>query len=81
MEADTVALVAAIRRIQELATDTPEGTLAEAREQLGAIRDECDIVLAVSVREDDPAMCSCGSVTERECSEAVAALPGCTVAD
>lgn len=53
MQADTHALVAALRRIQELATDTPAGTLAEAQKALDAIWQQCDTTLAVSVLEGD----------------------------
>lgn len=51
MEADVYALVNALRRIQELATDTPAGTLAEAKKALDAIWQQCDTTLAVSVLE------------------------------
>lgn len=52
MQADVHALVASLRRIQELATDTPEDTLEEARKALDAIWNECDARLAVSVEQD-----------------------------
>lgn len=51
-EADVVALIAALRRIQELATDTPHGTLAEAQAQLDAIFEACETTLSVSVQQD-----------------------------
>jgi hypothetical protein len=52
LEADAHQLVAALRRIQELATDLPEGTLAEAQKALAAIWDDCDLTLAAAVKPD-----------------------------